>query len=244
MNTRFSLKADTYEQNAIVQKLSAEKLTKKITKELEHPTLAADLGCGTGYLTKLLLKQFPSLQIDCCDTSEAMLEQTAKLNSSNVNLYNSSLPPKSKYDVIVANFSFQWFPSVEKTIKDCFDKLTPGGTLAFSIPVKGTFKKLNQLISEHKLTIRLPELPDSENIIKTVNEFEDVQIEQFQLEESFTKTLEFLRGLHNIGAVREGQKTSIKDLKRLITFHDQLFDNNIIVNYEVLQVLIKRTTNA
>ncbi|MCM8534432.1 MAG: methyltransferase [Lentisphaeraceae bacterium] len=244
MNTRFSLKADTYEQNALVQKLSAEKLADKLQEMISSPTIAADLGCGTGYLTQQLLKKFSSLKIDCCDISETMLEHTAKIDNQNLCFHNCSIPPNANYDLIVANFSFQWFPSIEATIKHSFQKLKVNGTLAFSIPVKGTFKELNQLISKHKLSVKLPELPDSQDILSIVNEFENIEVEQFQLKESFANTLEFLRGLHNIGAVREGQKTSISDLKSLITLHDQLFNKDIIANYEVLQVLIKRTTHA
>lgn len=244
MNTRFSLKADSYEQNAIVQKLSAEQLIKALKSKSKNPTLAADLGCGTGFLTKLLFSQFPNIQIDACDISEGMLEEVSKLDYQELNLHNSSQPPQDQYDLIVANFSFQWFPSIEDTIKGCYEKLSANGVLAFSIPVVGTFKKLNQVINEQNLSITLPTLPKAQTILDIANKFAETEVKAFQLEETFSSTLEFLRGLHNIGAVREGQQTSRKDLKRLITLHDQLFEQDIISNYEVLQVLITRTTNA
>ncbi|TRY16574.1 malonyl-[acyl-carrier protein] O-methyltransferase BioC, partial [Geobacillus sp. LEMMJ02] len=56
MQKRFSERATTYDQFANVQKKMAHELIKRI---VHPPKTILEIGCGTGYLTKLLHDAYP-----------------------------------------------------------------------------------------------------------------------------------------------------------------------------------------
>lgn len=243
MKARFSQSAPTYNNAANVQKESAELLLQKIHGLIKSPKLATDLGTGTGQVPKLLLKTYPDIFIDCCDISTTMLNVLRQEipQKEQISIHHCSLPPRKGYDLITSNFSLQWFPSAGETIDRCISALKTGGFMALSLPVADTFDHLQEAVRKAQVDISLPELPRKEEILKLFPEAGILQNETIELYDNYPNTLEFLRGLHKIGAIKEGQSTPIADLRKLIKIHDELFAGPITAKYKILQIIYKRS---
>ena len=59
----FSKAAAKYDQSAFLQKEVASRLLERLELMNIMPERVLDAGCGTGYFTKLLAKQFPKGQV-------------------------------------------------------------------------------------------------------------------------------------------------------------------------------------
>ena len=73
MEKHFSQAASTYERFARIQKTMAENIIKEISFDDKKPLSILEIGCGTGYLAKLLSKRFPESRITACDISNEMI---------------------------------------------------------------------------------------------------------------------------------------------------------------------------
>ncbi|MDR3046468.1 MAG: methyltransferase domain-containing protein [Bacteroidales bacterium] len=111
----FEKSAETYDDHAIVQKLSSDYLADICSKFIKNPKDILDIGCGTGFTTIALQEYYTDAEYTLCDISEKMVE-IAKRKASKGNYiicdaenYNF----KNSYDLIVSNLAFQWFKNFE-----------------------------------------------------------------------------------------------------------------------------------
>jgi SAM-dependent methyltransferase len=143
----------------------------RTTAKCGVPRRIIEVGAGTGIATKVLRWQFPGTPILATDSSPAMLAiaqakgipgvQTACLCAEEVRQLNQ------KFDLVFGNICYHWFP--KGTANRLGEALSPGGLLAFSIPVTGGDKLPgNRLLSDIYREIgrrsgrtgqRLPSLP-------------------------------------------------------------------------------------
>jgi trans-aconitate 2-methyltransferase len=97
---------------------------------------AADLGCGPGNSTQLLIERFPGAEITGIDNSEAMIEAArARLPRTRFELSAiEDWRAPGPWDLIYANASFQWVPGHETLLPRLAGRLSPGGSLAIQMP--------------------------------------------------------------------------------------------------------------
>ena len=69
----FSQNAITYDQYAVVQKEMARELIEKIRSTGVHFRNILEIGCGTGFLTELLARDYPLAQITATDIAPEMI---------------------------------------------------------------------------------------------------------------------------------------------------------------------------
>lgn len=97
---------------------------------------AADLGCGPGNSTEILLHRHPDAAITGIDTSADMLaaarERLPGLRFQQVDI--DLWRPDEPYDLILANASLQWIPDHAALFPRLADFLAPGGSLAVQMP--------------------------------------------------------------------------------------------------------------
>ncbi|HVP83743.1 MAG TPA: trans-aconitate 2-methyltransferase [Rhizomicrobium sp.] len=100
------------------------------------PARVADLGCGPGNSTALLVARWPGASVDGVDSSDAMLKQAGdsgvKANWILADLaqWSASRP----YDVVYSNATYQWLPDHRSLLPRLFGFVKPGGTFAFQVP--------------------------------------------------------------------------------------------------------------
>lgn len=134
----FNKAAEKYDQHCKLQITTGEKLLSLIGPADQ----AIDLGCGSGLITaKLKYKRLYAL-----DLSNKMLEVAReRLGNNNITYLESNFDDIKdlKLDLAFANMSLQWSNNLKETLKKIKANLNPGGILAFSLPIKGTFIDLD-----------------------------------------------------------------------------------------------------
>ncbi|MGN7469259.1 malonyl-ACP O-methyltransferase BioC [Brevibacillus sp. SAFN-007a] len=151
---RFSHKAASYEQYAIVQKEMAHQLSAMVQTALsqEEVSRILEVGCGTGGLTRLLVSQYPHAEYEAIDVAGGMIAQ-AQASLARLGLTASFLQadaeewvwtqPEAAKDLIVSGACFQWFFRPDETIRGLCRLLAPNAPLFFSTFGPDTFCELH-----------------------------------------------------------------------------------------------------
>ncbi|WP_279481864.1 trans-aconitate 2-methyltransferase [Aureimonas sp. SK2] len=96
----------------------------------------ADLGCGPGNSTALLVERFPQAEVIGFDTSEAMLAAArerlpgARFERADIGAFVTDEP----FDLVFSNAALQWVLGHERLIPALFAAVRPDGLLAAQIP--------------------------------------------------------------------------------------------------------------
>ena len=129
--------AASYEKRSGLQQDMGIKLMNMIT--LERGTTVLDLGCGTGYLTKVLSERVgPEGKVVAVDPDGERLKiAREKYSASNIEYIQAddkTFPP-GQYDLIFANQVIHWISDQKAVLKRVCDNLKPGGHFAFTTDV-------------------------------------------------------------------------------------------------------------
>ncbi len=103
---------------------------------LDAPAHVADLGCGTGSLTRLLAQRWPSARVIGIDASETMLAQ-ARTEAGAVEWVPADLTtwqPEQPLDLLYSNAALHWLPDHRALFARLAGMLAPGGVLAVQMP--------------------------------------------------------------------------------------------------------------
>jgi trans-aconitate 2-methyltransferase len=98
---------------------------------------AADLGCGTGRLTRVLLERWPRARVYGVDNSPQMLERARDDGAPGLAFIEADLArwtPPEPLDRIVSNAALHWLPDHGALLARIAGWLAPGGVLAVQMP--------------------------------------------------------------------------------------------------------------
>ena len=97
-----------------------------------------DLGCGTGYLTKVLAQRVGAEgKVVAVDPDRERLKiAREKYSASNIEYIQADdkVFPEDQYDIIFCNTVIHWIHDKEALYKRVYKNLCPGGQFAFSTP--------------------------------------------------------------------------------------------------------------
>ena len=181
----FNKAAESYDLNCQLQTHTGEKLLKLCPAK----ETIIDLGCGSGIITqKLSYKKLYALDI----AGQLLQKAKTRLNNQNVIFLEESFDSFSglELDLAFANMSLQWSNDLSLTFNNIKSNLKPGGLLAFSLPLAGTFANLTSRLAFH-----------SEQEIKAL--LKDWQIIHHSSEEisyNFPSLIDALRSIKAVGA--------------------------------------------
>ena len=242
--SNFSQKADEYDSQALVQYNSAKALIEQTFKHVKAGKIKiADLGCGTGALGKILQEKLPDFTLDNCDISEPMLKMAEQvLGDKNIQYQNCSIPKDADYDLIVSNFALQWYDDLNHTIEVCIEKLNIDGLMAISLPVAGSFAILEEAFKYADAEDFFFNFPRIAEIKHSLNNCEIISEESVIEDIEFDSTFEVFKNLHTIGANQKDKQLPAHKLRKLIRYHDELFDGKIIVIYKIYKLIVKRVS--
>ena len=112
----------------------------KIIKELKicEGSRVLDLGCGTGYLTKVLSEKVgPQGKVVAVDPDGERLkiarEKYPSSNCEYIQADDKTFPP-GEYDIIFSNLVIHWINDKESVFKRVYANLHPGGLFVFTAP--------------------------------------------------------------------------------------------------------------
>ena len=144
IQTRFSKTLDSYNEHARIQKKMAERLISFSDKNLYENIL--ELGCGTGFLTKLAIDKLKFqiyTAIDIVKDCEQYINKISpKIEFIPTDIESFISKDNKKYDLILSNAAFQWVEDFEGLINSLLSKLNPNGLLLFSTFGKENFREI------------------------------------------------------------------------------------------------------
>ncbi|WP_455577365.1 malonyl-ACP O-methyltransferase BioC [Anaerosinus sp.] len=247
----FSKAAKEYDEYAKVQKKMALVLNDLLEEKSNYEIL--EIGCGTGYLTKILADKFPDANILATDISPDMLE-SAKYKLSNYQnityaiLDGEKISTDKKYDLIISNAVFQWFSDYNQTFQRFFECLNPNGYLIYSTFGPKTFIELsqsftyayqkNQIKQNYIIGPSFSKMNELINISTSIG-FISTHQEKFYTE-YFPSPKDFLRSIKKIGANNSSQADHVlvnkKVMTDMLTYYEDTFskDDQVYTTYHAI----------
>ena len=128
-----TMEAEIYHQTAMKQYEDGITLIDLLSPTKKSKVL--DLGCGTGYLSKVLGERVgPGGEVVGVDPDKARIKVAKeKYASSNVVFSVGSTDgfPEAQYDFVFSNYVLHWVNDKESAFKKVYDNLKPGGRFGF-----------------------------------------------------------------------------------------------------------------
>ncbi|MFA5928912.1 MAG: methyltransferase domain-containing protein [Candidatus Margulisiibacteriota bacterium] len=144
----FSRQAASYEKSSFLQQGIANQLALRISGQ---PQTILDIGCGTGYLTGLLLDKYPKAKISALDIAPGMIEiAKAKYPGVEFSVADAEvLPyPDQSFDCVISSTTYQWLPDLEKALAEVQRVLLGDGNFVFSLFGGKTLYELREVYNE------------------------------------------------------------------------------------------------
>ncbi len=246
----FGRAAKDYHQKASVQRKVAEGLAASLMpwKDILPDGPFLEVGCGTGFLTGLMMNEFPEREFVITDASPEMVQfAKEQLGSTanrsfkvlNVDELTSGNP---KYACIISNFAAQWFADPAIGLEKLGELLLPGGLLLVAFPGNHSFKEWYERCLELGLPFTANTLPDVEEIVIKLS-VGPYQIDYYEndLSQNFEHSIEFFRHIKQIGAgiSLSGKSLTARQLKLLTKYWDKK-DSPVKVNWHVVYLAAKK----
>jgi len=127
------MEAEIYHETAMKQYEDGTTLINLLSPTKKSKVL--DLGCGTGYLSKVLGERVgPGGETVGVDPDKARIKVAKeKYASSNVVFFEGSTDefPEYQYDFVFSNYVLHWVKDKESAFKNVYRNLKPGGRFGF-----------------------------------------------------------------------------------------------------------------
>lgn len=251
----FSGSAGHYEEFADIQQLAAGQLIKSLRPWIDlvprGPIL--EIGCGTGFVTRDLIRMFPHHEMVVTDISPAMLDRCRKnLESENLlsdkisfrALDGEKLDEVEHYALIVSGFTLQWYHDPMFGLYRMVDALVPAGLLLISFPGDRSFPEWKRYCEQLDIPYTGNRLPNKEKLAVQIS-MKPLLIDEFEemYAQSYETAQDFFRSLKKIGAAtplpsgrRQPGKLSPAQLRRLIRYWNNKRPDGIQVNYNLVYI--------
>lgn len=154
----FSGATSSYDSHAELQREIGRRLLAHLDFTKITPTSILDIGCGTGFFTRLLADKYKKANLCAADISSTMVQHTRKASSrrwpwqgTNFHAVSNAmhLPFKdSSFDLVTSNLAMQWVPDPEKMMREMRRVLAPGGLILFSTFGRRTLVELKQTLAQ------------------------------------------------------------------------------------------------
>ena len=139
----FSNAASTYDSVATLQREVGWQLLTQLN--IDHAAQVTDLGCGTGYFTRLLQQRLQPQQLYAVDIAQGMLAFAKQQQSADFYIVGDAehLPlADNSQGLIFSSLALQWCPDFAQVLSEAKRVLKPGGYLAFTSLCDGTLAEL------------------------------------------------------------------------------------------------------
>lgn len=142
----FSRAAASYDSVAELQRAVGSQLLARLPAGIA-PQRWLDLGCGTGYFSRVLADRLPASQGIALDIAEGMLNHARPLGGARHFIAGDAerLPLKAEsLGLLFSSLAVQWCANFEAVLSEAYRVLQPGGVLAFASLCVGTLEELRE----------------------------------------------------------------------------------------------------
>ncbi len=210
----FSAATESYDAHAVLQREIGERLLAHLNFTRLEPKRILDIGCGTGYFTRLLRGKFTRAEIVAVDLSEAMVQTTRLHHARRMPWHGhyrhicgnaAALPLKAEqFDLVCSNLTMQWLPDPQSMLQEMRRVLAPGGLILFSTFGRRTLGELRQSLAgiEPERAGHVLPFPDvtslGDALMKLPIELPVTDTDLFTL--TYPDTISLIRELKGLGA--------------------------------------------
>jgi len=253
----FARRAQSYDRHAWMQRLMAFRLAAEAGEVMGQARSILEIGCGTGYFTRLLRQANKKARLVALDLDASLVEAARRRLGTDTGVAwlvaDGETPLRGAYDLIIANATFQWFIRPAETMAAYHGSLAPGGTLAFSTLGPGTFQELAGALVQAAASLNLfpaPRIPaqdfgEREAWFDRLSQagFHQVQVAREMVTTTFPSVPEFLRALQATGATNpRPSRFSPWLLTKMIAAYQAGYGRNgaIPVSYEMIWAVARK----
>lgn len=150
----FNRSALTYDQYSYPQQMIGAKLLDHVCGYIKQAELIADLGCGTGLITKQLISILNFKKLYALDISDEFIHIANKrLSYNNVFICHDDFDNLTQYNqlfnLVFSNMALHWSDDIYKTLLFINKNMVVNGMIVFTIPLEGTFCELASSSRNH-----------------------------------------------------------------------------------------------
>ena len=238
----FGRAASSYDESAKLQhRIGEQLLSHRSSQTQPAPDSIVDLGCGTGYHSIQLQRQYPEAAVLGVDISPGMLAY-ARATYSHTNLQwlcgdaeNLSLASQSQA-LIFSNFALQWCPCLDTLAAELYRVLQPKGQLVMAVPGPATLSELRQAWAQVDDLVhinRFASLHQWQRALATAG-FSAIELTSEPIVENHGSVRELLLELKNVGAHNNnaGKSRAITGKQRLKALYNA-YENYRLPNGEL-----------
>ncbi len=221
----FGRGAASYEAQARLQQGLAWRLG-RLCRDLPLPAgPCADLGAGSGLLSRALLAQRPSLakpplQLDLCP--ELLARNPLAAPATAPWDLNRGLPPQLRdAGLLLSNFALQWLDDPMAQLAHWSGRLAPGGWLALAVPVAGSFDSWQAAARAAAVPCTALPLPEADGLIEVAIRagLSLHQAQRLRFSRAPRDGLATLRLLRSLGATASRQPPlDASQLRRMLSY--------------------------
>lgn len=252
----FGQSSPTYDQYAHVQKSLAQELVAMIKMVGKEFSTILEIGCGTGFLTEALAKNFPHAKILAVDISPQMLQVAQDKLSLYANVTylvgdGENLKIPACFDLITSSAVFQWFNDCRQSFAAYRELLVDGGYFIFNILGEQTYRELWQSLQGIGLGSPKRSGMTAEELARTLSfcGFTACSIDERLLRDYHQSARELLLGIKKSGAHStpiHGHNGHLKgtDIFRLANFLNSHFrdEQGVWLTYHILCALSRKSS--
>ena len=148
VHKRFAKNLENYNENAKIQKRMAERLLTFVRNRSSKKIL--EIGCGTGFLTKLISENIEFekfIAIDIVEECETYIKNIdARITFTPADIEEFIKNNTEKFDLIISNASLQWVNDFEGVVNTLKDFLNTNGELVFSTFGNENFREIYHIV--------------------------------------------------------------------------------------------------
>lgn len=240
---RFSRASATYDEAAIAQRHIAVRLADDLVRYRKEsnfsPGRALEIGCGTGLLTRHLLRLYPDAAWTLNDIQSAGAEKALGYCPKGTEFIckdAETLEGDNHYSLIASASTFQWLAEPAQFVRKLAAWQSAGDVLLFSTFLADTLKEIRDLTGQG---LHYPAMEQWRDWL--AQDYDVYAMEQESLTLSFDSPLEVLQHLKQTGVTAtqngvwtRGRLRSFCEAYRCFYQNER---NQVIITYQPLYVL-------
>jgi malonyl-ACP O-methyltransferase BioC len=246
IHQKFSEATLSYDSHARVQEEAARELAHEILSKSSGRGYYSvlEVGAGTGLLTRKLTAAETFGRFLISDISETMLRVNRRLTGADDRItYQqmdlNEITLEQTFDVITGNMCLQWVIDPERTLRDLLEMLEPGGLLAFSVPVFGSFPEWRKACALADVPFTANPLYGADDWARFVSETDArVSVKTIDSVKTFEHIAAFFHSLKRIGASTATHMEPLQPsaMRRLIRAADKPFT----ITYKIALIFARK----
>ncbi len=224
----FSKRANSYDENTIIQKKVATHLLSKVKY---NPKKILDLGCGTGDLNLKIDWEYE--KFIGVDSAYGMCKKHPKndfVEVININFedkkFQQDMLCDTPFDLIISSSALQWAKNIEELI-EFTSKIS--SNIAFAIFTCNTFADIYKLSSLETF------LPDAKELVEITKKYFDIVYEIKIYRLNFEDNISKFRYIKKTGVSGGERKLTVRQTKKLIETYPHKY-----LEFEVLFIHNKK----